>query len=138
MFDKAMEMFRQGVACFAHGPCFHDETMWIYGFWTIVALYGSGLFTWWWWKSGKASSAYMFVTMIFIGALIENFMSVHVRTIYHVDGIMAWASYTIESDIWPLRKVVTNIALLALSLHMTIRAFSRSRRDNGEKRRIND
>lgn len=142
-----MGMFKMGISCFSGaGPCIADETILAYAVLIVLNLYGLGLFVWWWARSWMthnkhASPVYMYVTIIFLGALVENSMSFYARLVYWLEGTKAWEFFIIDSPLWPMRKFITNGALLALSIHMSIRAFKNNKPhvdDSGRRRRDDD
>lgn len=98
-----------------------DPVAWVYFISALVCIYGSGLFVWWWKKQRGASSVFAYVTMIFMGELLESGVSLYSRYLrIHEDP----AFITLASTaLWPARKTVTLLALGALVVHMSIRAF---------------
>lgn len=109
------------------GNLFNDVGFIVYFIDVILSAYGAGLFSWWWLKNGTASSVFAYVTLIFLGELVEAIFSLYAR--YTIIIMGAHSHYElIMGAFWPTRKTVTIIALACVVVHMSYRAFTGKRR----------
>lgn len=113
--------------------CLCDSTVWSYLVAILISLYGTCLFIWWWGKNGNPSSVFAYVTFIFVGELQESATSLIARII-RLSGNADYYLQFLSSLWWTGRKTITIMALGALVLHMTWRAFFKKFRKirNGE------
>ena len=101
---------------------FADHVFILYIIITITAVYGSGLFIWWWIKQGQASAIYMYVTLFLIGSAIEHGVEGYVRYIHLLQGESAMGLFQ-HCWVWAARLYVWLIAIVAIVIHMSYRAF---------------
>jgi hypothetical protein len=99
-----------------------DPTLLVYIINLLIALYGVILFAWWWTKQGTASSVFAYVTMIFLGEVVETAMAAYARNLWICGAHREYAIF-MEGFMWPFRKIVTLSALILITGHMTWRIF---------------
>jgi hypothetical protein len=99
-----------------------DYVLLLYIFTILVSLYGFALFTWWWRRQRKASSVFIYLTILFLGSVIENSVEAYARflslNVNHMEMVSFQAGY-----MWPMRLIVLCAALSMIVAHMSYRVF---------------
>ena len=108
----------------------YDPTALIYLATIVLTLYGAGLFAWWWIKKGQASAVFAYVLMIFLGEFVESCVALYARSLAMCDEVAH--HLLLMSPAWPSRKSVTVLALAAIVIHMSYRAFCCNRKEQDE------
>ena len=88
---------------------------------SLVALYGFGLFAWYWGRVGKASSMFIYVTLLFMGIAFDHGVGLCARSMRFTDS----ESYLVfmASWLWPARMYLLLAVLTAIVVHMTMRVY---------------
>jgi len=97
-----------------------DQTLIIYILSTTVSLYGVILFGWWWIKVKKVSAMYMYITFLFISDFI--LMIINAFTRYQRNIESEFYMNIFEQWWWPARLYLHLAVILAIVIHMTLRA----------------
>lgn len=108
---------------------FADITWWLYVMSIISAAWGFILFSWWWVKTQRAShqrptSVYICMWIIFAGELIDNLISLRMRS-----GVISLGfshSYSFfRSWLWSARVTPELLGMVAIDFIMTYRIIFR-------------
>ena len=100
-----------------------DLTMIMYSSIAAVSTFGSCLFVGWFIRSGfRATSVYMYVTLLLVGETIRSWTNVYARKLSLLnDGSFYEFSLT---WVWESRSILTLLALTAIVLHMSYRILT--------------
>ena len=94
-----------------------------------VSFYGACLFTWWWFRNGKASFAFMCVTMLFIGEITEKAIQIYAR---HQRVITHSTTFSDDSLLWIYKGLIGTLASFAVVYYMT-RKVIRTMKEKAEE-----
>lgn len=97
-----------------------DATFVQYFIAVLVAVYGSGLFTWWWAKHQKASFVFMCVTMMFVGDIIERSIQLYAR---YIRLTTCTVDFSATSPVWAYKGLVSTLVSFAVVIYMTGRVL---------------
>ena len=100
-----------------------DLALWTYVVMALVSTLGSVLFIWWLARNRyKSTSVYLYVTLLFIGETIRNWLNIQGR----IHALANDGSFLIFSQgwIWPVRNLLSLAAMTAIVAHMSYRVLT--------------
>jgi len=93
-----------------------DTAMALYVSTFCVSIYGFFLFMFWWIKVGHASPVFAYITFLYGGIGLANFVNINTRIMSlekDFDYLFEWW--------WPWRSVVILVFITVIAVHMTYR-----------------
>jgi len=97
----------------------------LYAFNAAISFYGAGLFLWWWRKTGRASSIYILVTVLFVAEAIEKtiFSFLRYMSQYGATPGMEIHREIVTHPLWWTVALPTTTAFALIAVFMTRRIY---------------